>query len=117
MDKIILWISSNGIKLQLLISKGKKEKLLNNLDNYYKSIFVLCQENSCAGKSILNIAWRYIFNNINITKKILILDSVTTHYNENLSQKFDKYNSNYILFPPSLKMFVQPLDMRINSTF
>lgn len=49
--------------------------------------------------------------------KLLILDRATTHYEENLVEKFKKFNASYILIPPGLTRFLQPLDCSVNGPF
>ena len=75
---VILTIGADDKKLPpFLIFKGekngKKENFLNNCENYKKKIFVACQNNSWADKSIF-LLWfeKIFFNNIvvnNIRKK------------------------------------------------
>jgi len=45
------------------------------------------------------------------------MDRATTHYDANLSDKFKLYNACYILIPPGLARFIQPLDVSINAPF
>ena len=47
-------------------------------------------------------------------KKILILDRATTHFEENLVNKFKANNSTYLLIPPGLTRYIQPLDVVVN---
>ena len=49
-------------------------------------------------------------------RKLLILDRATTHYEKNLVNLFDEHNSSYILIPPGLTRFIQPLDISINGS-
>lgn len=46
--------------------------------------------------------------------KILIIVRATTHYDDTLSETFKNYNGAYILIPPGLIRFIQPLDVSIN---
>ena len=45
------------------------------------------------------------------------MDRATTHYEENLVQRFQKYNFEFILIPPGLTRYVQQLDMCVNAPF
>jgi len=45
------------------------------------------------------------------------MDRATTYYDANLSEKFKLYNASYILIPPGLTRFKQPLDVSINAPF
>ena len=118
---LILCISSKGQKLPpLVIFKGVKdaikEKKLKEYINYKKyKIFALCKENAWADKEIY-FYWleNVFFNNkiiSNSSKKILILDRATTHYDNNIIEKFNKFNSTFLLIPPGLTRYIQPLDV------
>ena len=48
------------------------------------------------------------------TQKILILDRATTNFEENLVNKFKANNSTYLLIPPGLTRYIQPLDVVVN---
>ena len=45
------------------------------------------------------------------------MDRATTHYEENLVERFQKYNADFILIPPGLTRYVQPLDVCVNAPF
>ena len=45
------------------------------------------------------------------------MDRATSHYDENLIDIFKKHKSYYILIPPGLTRFIQPLDVSINGPF
>ena len=49
-----------------------------------------------------------------MNRKILIVDRETTHYYDSLSEMLKKYNGTYVLIPPGLTRFIQPLDVSIN---
>ena len=60
------------------------------------------------------------FNNKHISndiKKILILDCPTSHYDDDVVNIFKKNNSKYILIPPGLTRYLQPLDVSIIKHF
>lgn len=94
----------------------QKEKELKDycLKNNYK-ITSLCQENAWVDTEILEIQLNKIFFNNKIDKnkiqKILILNGVTNHYQNNMIEKFKKYNSVFILILPSFTRFIQPLNV------
>ena len=44
------------------------------------------------------------------------MDRATTQYDENLVERFKKYNEEYILIPPGLTRYVQPLDVCLNAS-
>ena len=46
--------------------------------------------------------------------KILIIDKAITHYDDTLSETFKNCNGAYVLIPPGLTRFIQPLDASIN---
>ena len=121
---LILSICANGQKLPpLVVFKGKKngnieKRLRKYVLNKKEKIFVACQENSWADKEIFFYWLEEIFFNNKInsneTKKILIMDRATTHYDENLKNWFKKFKSYFILIPPGLTRYIQPLDVSIN---
>ena len=124
---VILCISADGQKIPpLLVFKGKKggrkeEELKKNKYVQLKKIYVLCQNNSWADSDVF-LFWinNIFFNNTHINnslKKILIMDRATSHYDETLVDIFKKYNSYFILIPPGLTRFIQPLDVSINGPF
>ena len=86
-----------------------------------EKIFVKTQENSWVDKDIFkfwlhNIWFKY--NKLHSKKKsLLILDRATSHYYENISDDFKRNEGNYILIPPGLTRFLQPLDISINFPF
>ena len=61
-----------------------------------------------------NVFFRHKLDQKNSTKKILIIDRATTHYDKNLSKLFKDNNSSFILIPPGLTRYIQPLDVSIN---
>jgi len=74
------------------------------------------------GDSDIFLYWinNIFFNNTHINnslKKILIMERVTSHYDETLMDIFKKYNSYFILIPPGLTRFIQPLDVSIKGPF
>ena len=123
----MLSFSSNGEKIPpLVIFKGgkdaTKEKKLKEYISYKKyKIFALYQENTWADIEIY-FYWLdnvFINNKIisNSSKKILILVLTTTHYDNNILEKFIKFISTFILIPPGLTRFIQPLGVSINGPF
>ena len=81
----------------------------------------MCQDKSWADSDIF-LYWieNIFFNNTHVNnslKKILILDRAASHYDENLIDVFKKNNSFFILIPPGLTRFIQPLDISINGPF
>lgn len=42
------------------------------------------------------------------------MDRTTTHFDPDLSKEFDRHNAKYVLIPPGLTQFLQPLDVGIN---
>ena len=122
---LLLCISASGEKLPpLLVFKGKSDgnKIKKLKENEYvkkKKIFVECQENSWADNNIFmiwlnNVFFRHKLEQENSAKKILIMDRATTHYDKNLSKLFKDNNSSFILIPPGLTRYIQPLDVSIN---
>ena len=119
---VVLTILADGSKLPpLLIFKGKshgsKEKKLQKNSNLLNGlILVKCQEN--ADNSIfqywLNNIWFYNSTKKSICKSLLILDRATTHFNNDMGTLFNKYNAKYVLIPPGLTRFLQPLGVGIN---
>lgn len=124
---VILCISASGSKLPpLLIFKGKKggyieDELKKNPNVKAQKIHVLCQENSWADSDIFNYWITNIFFNNRYVKnsfeKILILDRATTHYDPKLIDIFKQHKSYFLLIPPGLTRFIQPLDVGINGPF
>lgn len=124
---IILCIGSNGEKLPpLLIFKGKKnankeKNIIRYISSKKYKIFAVCRDNALAGKEVFFYLLDNIFFNNKIIpnnqKKILIMNRATIHYDTNLSEKFKIYNSSYVLIPPCLTRFIQPLDVSINTPF
>jgi len=120
----VLTVFADGSKLQpLLIFKGKtngpKEKSLQNNINVKKGIiYVKCQENAWTDHSLfmfwLNNIW--FANNIkkSVSNSLLIMDRATMHFDPDLSKEFDRHNAKYLLIPPGLTQFLQPLDVGIN---
>ena len=45
------------------------------------------------------------------------MDRATTYFNNDLSNIFEKYKSRYILIPPGIAQYLQPLDLTINKPF
>ena len=124
---IILKILANGDKLApLIVFKGKPGKTLEtrlskHIHCINEKIFVKTQENSWVDKDIFkfwlhNIWFKY--NKLHSKKKsLLILDRATSHYYENISDDFKRNDGNYVLIPPGLTRFLQPLDISINFPF
>lgn len=115
---LFLTILSNGTKLvSLILFKGRtggplEKELPNNL------IYAKCQENSWVNNDIFkfwlfNIWFKYTQNK----KCLLIMDRATTHYIKNLDLTMKKNNCLYILLPPGLTKFFQPLDISVNFPF
>ena len=84
---VILTIGADGRKLPpFLIFKGekngKKESILNNCENCRKKIFISCQNNSWADKSIFLLWLEKIFSIMLLLKKkddlFLTLQQLTT---------------------------------------
>ena len=42
------------------------------------------------------------------------MDRATTHFDPYLLKEFDKHNAKYVLIPPGLTQFLQPLDVSNN---
>ena len=61
-----------------------------------------------------NVFFRHKLEQENSAKKILIMDRATTHYDKNLSKLFKDNNSSFILIPPGITRYIQPLDVSIN---
>ena len=98
-----------------LWKKIKKKLYVKN-----NSIFVKCQESSWVNSNIfkfwlINIWFKY--TNAQNHRCLLILDPATSHYIESLDNVMKKNKSAYILIPPGLKKFCQPLDISINFPF
>ena len=49
-----------------------------------------------------------------IKNSLLILDRATTHFDANLREEFNKRESTYVLIPPGLTTYLQPLDVGVN---
>lgn len=124
---LILCIGAVGEKLPplLFFSAQKNATLEKRLQSYADSkknkMYVLCQPNGWADNEIF-LFWlkNVLFNNRyvpNTKPKLLIMDRATTHYDANLVETFKAQNSSYILIPPGLTRFIQPLDVSINGPF
>ena len=48
---------------------------------------------------------------------LLIMDSARSHFSEDITNIFKRYNSRFILIPPDLTSILQPLDTHIKKTF
>ena len=123
---LLLTILSNGNELAcLIVFRGKtdgplEKELQKNIYVKNYSIFVKCQENSWVNSNIfkfwlINVWFKY--TNAQTHRCLLILDQATSHYIENLDSVMKKNNSAYILIPPGLTKFFQPLDLSINFPF
>ena len=55
--------------------------------------------------------------NHKIKNTLLIIDIATTHFSNELNERFKKYSSHYVLIPPRLTRYLQPLDFAINKPF
>ena len=123
---LILTILANGEKLKpVIIFKGKtdnrlEKKLQNNIHVKNNEILVKCQDNAWFNNEIfqfwLNKVWFPYCNNQK-NKFILVMDRATSHYSDCLTKNFINNNSTYILIPPGLTRFLQPLDVSINFPF
>lgn len=75
------------------------------------------QDNAWVTKDIfkywLNNIW-YKYDIKNNKKLILILDRATSHYFTELKDEFYSRNYKYVLIPPGLTRFAQPLDISVN---
>ena len=49
--------------------------------------------------------------------KILVIDRATTHYDNKLESLLKEKNASYVLIPPGLTKYIQPLDVSINAPF
>lgn len=49
-----------------------------------------------------------------IKNSILVLDRETTHFDNDLTNVFNKREASYVLIPPGLTSYLQPLDIGIN---
>ena len=49
--------------------------------------------------------------------KILVIDSVLAHYDNELESSLKEKNPSYILIPSGLTKYIQPLDASINAPF
>lgn len=78
------------------------------------------QDNAWVTKDIfkywLNNIW-YKYDIKNNKKLILILDRATSHYFTELKDEFYSRNYKYVLIPPALTRFAQPLDISVNFPF
>ena len=121
---VLLCIEADGKKLPpFLVFKGEKEKIKEKkLQAYSKSkgnkVYISCQENAWCNAEIF-LKWLKIifFNNrviSNSINKIVIMDRATSHYHHDLVKLFKENNSRYLLIPPGLTPFIQPLDVSIN---
>ena len=124
---LMLTIGDKGQKLPpVIVFKGEKnathqKRLQSYADSKKYMSFILCQSSGWADHEVF-IFWleNVFFNNKiipNRIHKLLILDRATTHYEENLVEKFKKFNASYILIPPGLTRFMQPLDCSVNGPF
>ena len=110
-------LEPKGVGLKSRISIIRKLDIVIN-----KEIYVCCQKGGWADKNVFeywykNILFNYMPNNDINKSKILILDRATTHYDTNLVNIFKENNCKYILIPPGITRFTQPLDVSINMTF
>ena len=85
-------------------------------------MYVKFQHNAWADNNIFNYWLNNIwFNNAILNHKIkntlLIIDRTTTHFSNDLNERFKKYSSHYVLIPPGLTRYLQPLDVAINKPF
>ena len=124
---VLLTILANGVKLPpLIVFKGKKNGTIFNRLKKHPAIskgkvFVQCQENSWVDSSIfyefLNNIWFAPSLIKPIGKTLLVMDRARSHFSNEISDIFEKNNSKFILIPPGMTRFVQPLDVCINKPF
>ena len=124
---VMLAIGAKGIRLpSLVVFKGKKdavkeERLQKYIKKNNRKIIALCQDNAWADREIF-IKWlNYAFFNnkyvSNMLDKILVIDRATTHYDNKLESLLKEKNASYVLIPPGLTKYIQPLDVSINAPF
>ena len=107
-----------------MVFKGKynsyKQNKLNKIDLVAnKNIYVVCQENSWVTNDIFdywidNILFPYGKFINRESFKLLIMDRVTTHFENNLTEKLEKEKWKFSLIPSGLTRYCQPLDISIN---
>ena len=122
----MLAITSGGNKLPPLIvfygvPNGPKEKELKNHQlALQKKLYIYCQKDGWANREIFkywyeNILFKYKPESNENANKILIIERATSHSENELVNIFKDNNSKYILIPPGIKRFCQPLDISINA--
>ena len=83
-------------------------------------MFICCQKDCWANREIFkywyeNILFKYKPEGNEKAKKILIIDRATSHYENQLITIFKDNNCKYILIPPGITRFCQPIDVSINA--
>ena len=111
---LLLFIVEN-----LMVLKNKKLKSHPRVLS--GDVFVICQENSWVDTATMMIYLKEIWlkpSNYKQTKEtLLIMDSAHSHFSEDITNIFKKYNSNFLLIQPGLNLVLQSLDTHINKTF
>ena len=124
---VILCISAIGEKLPpLIVFKGKNneytERLLNKITkSKIREVYSICCENTWGDRTayiywLKNIFFKYQLPD-NRYQKILVVDRGTTIYEDDFIHWYNKNNSKYVLVPPGLTKFTQPLDKGIIEKF
>ena len=83
------------------------------------NIYVVCQENPWVTNDIFdywidNILFPYGKFINRESFKLLIMDRVTTYFENNLTEKLENEKWKYSLIPSGLTRYCQPLDISIN---
>ena len=123
---VILSIVGDGTKLPpLIILKGEPgkyiETTLKKLEYVKnKNMFVLCQEDGWCTTRIFQewIKNIYIpYQNYIMEKCLLVLDMATCHVSKEALNFLDNLNISYIIIPPGMTPYCQPLDVSVNKLF